>query len=113
MVGAAGGDGKDGDQASQGSPEQRVSQGDGARGETGTGGEVTETIALPPGQQRPGGVQTSADGGSALLGTGAGVTAGSGSAVQGEVGESGPDSNHVPAEYRDLVQDYFSGQEGS
>jgi hypothetical protein len=63
---------------------------------------------LPPGDdQRSGGVQTSADGGSSLLGSGAGVTAGSGDAVQGEVGEAGPDSNHVPAEHRGVVERYF------
>ncbi|HEX2280469.1 MAG TPA: hypothetical protein VHG52_01780, partial [Thermomicrobiales bacterium] len=64
-------------------------------------------VALPSssGQQ---GVQTSSDGGSAMRGSGAGVTAGSGFAVQGEVGDAGPDSNRVPAEHRETVERYFS-----
>jgi hypothetical protein len=64
-------------------------------------------VALPStsGEQ---GVQTSSDGGSAMRGSGAGVTAGSGFAVQGEVGDAGPDSNRVPAEHRDTVERYFS-----
>lgn len=67
-----------------------------------------ERIALPSttGSQ---GVQTSADGGSALRGSGAGVTAGSGFATQGEVGEAGPDSNRVPPQHRDTVERYFGG----
>jgi hypothetical protein len=68
-------------------------------------------VALPSssGQQ---GVQTSSDGGSAMRGSGAGVTTGSGIAVQGEVGEAGPDSNRVPAEHRDTVERYFSNGGG-
>jgi hypothetical protein len=94
-------------------PEQRVTEGDGALGDDGDQPQVgDESISLPSGQGGQQGVQTSADGGSALPGAGTGVTAGNGSAVQGEVGESGPDSNHVPAEYRDIVQNYFSGTEG-
>lgn len=67
-----------------------------------------ERVALPAssGDQ---GVQTSADGGSALRGSGAGVTAGSGFATQGDVGEAGPDSNRVPAQHRDTVERYFGG----
>ena len=68
-------------------------------------------VALPTssGQQ---GVQTSSDGGSAMRGSGAGVTAGSGFAVQGEVGDAGPDSNRVPAEHRETVERYFSNGGG-
>jgi hypothetical protein len=68
-------------------------------------------VALPSssGQQ---GVQTSSDGGSAMRGSGAGVTAGSGFAVQGEVGDAGPDSNRVPAEHRETVEHYFSNGGG-
>jgi hypothetical protein len=68
-------------------------------------------VALPSssGQQ---GVQTSSDGGSAMRGSGAGVTAGSGFAVQGDVGDAGPDSNRVPAEHRDTVERYFSNGGG-
>jgi hypothetical protein len=68
-------------------------------------------VALPSGTGEQG-VQTSSDGGSAMRGSGAGVTAGSGSAVQGEVGAAGPDSNRVPAEHRDTVERYFSNGGG-
>ena len=86
------------------------SDGDGG-GQGQTGGPQTgnlERVALPPttGSQ---GVQTSPDGGSALRGSGAGVTAGSGFATQGEVGEAGPDSNRVPPQHRDTVERYFGG----
>ncbi|MCC6314708.1 MAG: hypothetical protein IT337_11940 [Thermomicrobiales bacterium] len=53
-------------------------------------------------------MQTSSDGGSALAGSGAGVTTGGGDAAQQKVGAAGPDSNHVPAGYRDVVERYFS-----
>jgi hypothetical protein len=86
------------------------SDGDGG-GEGLTGGPQTgnlERVALPSsdGDQ---GVQTSPDGGSALPGSGAGVTAGSGFATQGDVGEAGPDSNRVPPQHRDTVERYFGG----
>jgi hypothetical protein len=32
---------------------------------------------------------------------------------QGEVGVAGPDSNHVPPEYRGIVEAYFGDPEGS
>jgi hypothetical protein len=84
---------------------------DGDGGQGLTGGPQTgnlERVALPAasGDQ---GVQTSADGGSALRGSGAGVTAGSGFATQGDVGEAGPDSNRVPPQHRDTVERYFGG----
>jgi hypothetical protein len=68
-------------------------------------------VALPSssGQQ---GVQTSSNGGSAMRGSGAGVTAGSGFAVQGDVGDAGPDSNRVPAQHRETVERYFSNGGG-
>jgi hypothetical protein len=68
-------------------------------------------VALPSGSSQQG-VQTSSDGGSAMRGSGAGVTAGSGFAVQGEVGDAGPDSNRVPAEHRETVERYFSNGGG-
>jgi hypothetical protein len=70
-----------------------------------------EHVALPTGTGEQG-VQTSSDGGSALPGSGAGITAGSGFAVQGEVGVAGPDSNRVPAEHRGTVERYFSNGGG-
>jgi hypothetical protein len=58
-------------------------------------------------------VQTANDGGGSRQGTGAGVTAGAGTTVQGEVGEAGPDSNRVPPAHRSTVERYFSdGGEG-
>ena len=69
--------------------------------------EANQRLALESGSGQ-GGVQTSSDGGSAMRGSGAGVTAASGSAVQGEVGEAGPDSNRVPPQHRETVERYFS-----
>jgi hypothetical protein len=43
-----------------------------------------------------------------VRGSGAGITAGSGSAVQADVAEAGPDSNRVPEAYRPVVERYFS-----
>ncbi len=105
--GAAGG-GQD--QAAQGVPaEAQVSQGDGKGAPSGEPDPVTETIQLPP-SSGGGGVQTSNDGGGSRQGTGSGMTAGSGAAVQGEVGKAGPDSNRVPPAYRSVVERYFSDQ---
>lgn len=84
-----------------------VSTGSGAEGDPAAIGGGNEQMALPAGSGDQG-VQTSPDGGSALRGSGAGVTAGSGYAVQGDVGESGPDSNRVPPQHRDTVERYFS-----
>ena len=86
---------------------------------TGTNAEADPTaldganaqVALPSGSGEEG-VQTSSDGGSAMRGSGAGVTAGSGFAVQGDVGETGPDSNRVPAEHRETIERYFSNGGG-
>ncbi len=72
---------------------------------------TNQRVALPS-ESDQGGVQTSSDGGSALRGSGAGVTAGSGYAVQGDVGEAGPDSNRVPPQYRETVERYFSNGGG-
>jgi hypothetical protein len=68
---------------------------------------ASEQVALPTGSGQEG-VQTASDGGSAIRGSGAGVTAGAGYAVQGDVGEAGPDSNRVPPQHRDTVERYFS-----
>jgi hypothetical protein len=87
-----------------------VSKGSGAEGDPSTLIDPSQRVALPVGTGQQG-MQTAADGGSALRGSGAGVTAGSGYAVQGDVGEAGPDSNRVPPEHRDTVERYFS--EGS
>jgi hypothetical protein len=85
-----------------------ISSGDGAEGDPSELGGANDRVALPAGSGQDG-VQTSSDGGAALRGSGAGVTAGSGFATQGEVGEAGPDSNRVPPRHRETVERYFSG----
>lgn len=57
------------------------------------------------------GVQTGGNAGSASLGSGSGAGAGGGDVVQGAVGEAGPDSNRVPADYRDVVSSYFEEEQ--
>ncbi len=97
-----------GDQAGEGDPaDQQVSNGDGKAQAAGDPAPVDATMELPQvaGEDA---IQTSPDGGGSNRGTGAGVTAGSGTAVQGEVGEAGPDSNRVPPAYRSLVERYFT-----
>jgi len=59
------------------------------------------------------GVRTGSDSGSSSLGSGSGAGTASGDQVQGEVGVAGPDSNRVPEDKRDIVEDYFSGPEGA
>ncbi len=59
------------------------------------------------------GVQTSSNGGAATSGSGGGVAVSGGVAVQGAIGVAGPDSNRVPAEYREIVEDYFSDLDDS
>lgn len=110
--GQAPGGAESGEQGSQGAPaEQQVGQGSGEGVAGDAPAPVVETIQLPS-APRGEGVQTAADGGSSSRGSGAGVTAGAGSTVQGEVGASGPDSNRVPPDYREVVEDYFSQPEG-
>jgi membrane protein involved in colicin uptake len=53
-------------------------------------------------------VQTGTNPGEPTRGSGTGSASATGSATQGEVGESGPDSNRVPPEYRDVVEEYFT-----
>ena len=84
-----------------------VSNGNGAEAEPGRSRDAHDQVALPVGSGNEG-IQTSPNGGSALRGSGAGVTAGSGYAVQGDVGEAGPDSNRVPPQHRETVERYFS-----
>ena len=99
-------------QGGEDAADPKVANGGAAEGEPAPASDgANESMALPAaaGQQA---VQTSADGGSAMRGSGAGVTAGSGFAVQGEVGEAGPDSNRVPPDRRDTVERYFSSGSG-
>lgn len=89
-------------------PEERVTEaersGDGA-GET-SPPPSSEAVQLPRSSGE--GVQTSNNAGSSSIGSGTGVAAASGSTVQQEVGEGGPDSNRVPPTYRSVVEEYFS-----
>jgi hypothetical protein len=84
-----------------------VSNGDGAQGNLSQVPTAHDQVSLPVGSGNEG-VQTSPNGGSALRGSGSGVTAGAGYAVQGDVGEAGPDSNRVPPQHRETVERYFS-----
>ena len=104
--GAAGGD-QSQPPASGNAAEQQAAGGEGGSGKPGKSVPTSQTMVLPAGQGDQG-MQTAADGGSAMRGGGTGVTAGAGSAVQGEVGAAGPDSNRVPADYRPVVEHYFS-----
>src|SRR5581483_4954131 len=88
--------------------QQRVSNGDGKGGNPGPAQPINQTLELPAGPPSNQNVQTSENGGSSMRGSGAGVTAGSGSAVQGDVGQAGPDSNRVPPDYRSVVERYFT-----
>lgn len=83
--------------------------GQGGEGESAKDPNAGQQRLALPASQGDQGVQTSSDGGSALRGSGAGVTAGSGFATQGDVGEAGPDSNRVPEQHRDTVERYFGG----
>lgn len=78
---------------------------------SGAGDDPHEAVTLdraPQGES----VQTSSNSGSSSLGPGAGVTVSNGSTQQGDVGQTGPDSNHVPPEYRSIVESYFSDKDG-
>ena len=78
-----------------------------------TSGPNSDTHAAVTLERQPDGqsVQINTDSNSSRVGPGAGVTVSSGSATQGDVGEAGPDSNHVPPEYRSIVESYFSDKE--
>lgn len=116
-AGAGTGDGESGEgqpgDAGQGEPgggdpaDQQVTGADPATGEQTTAPGDTETTVSLSGTGGQG-VQTGGSSGSASLGSGSGTASGGGTATQGEVGEAGPDSNRVPPDYRDLVEDYFS-----
>ncbi|MDQ3412292.1 MAG: hypothetical protein M3509_09265 [Chloroflexota bacterium] len=68
-------------------------------------GRATTLLPAAPGEE---GVQTVNNAGGTVRGSGAGITAGSGSAVQTAIDQAGPDSNHVPEPYRPVVERYFS-----
>lgn len=66
------------------------------------------TLSRSPGGET---IQTSGSSGAATSGSGGGAAAGEGTSTQGDTGEAGPDSNRVPAEYRGIVEEYFSDPE--
>ncbi len=70
--------------------------------------EAVELSRAPQGES----VRIGGSSSAASLGSGAGVTVSSGATRQGEVGANGPDSNHVPADYRAIVEGYFSDKDG-
>ncbi len=90
-----------------GEAEQRVTNASGERVQADAPNATENQIGLSGG---PGadGMQTVNNAGGTVRGSGAGITAGSGSATQADVAEAGPDSNRVPEEYRPVVERYFS-----
>lgn len=89
-----------------------VTDGEGASADTsGATQDPQQAIELPRAPEGQS-VQIGGNSGTSSLGTGAGVTVSNGSSTQGEVGESSPDSNHVPPEYRSIVESYFSAKDG-
>lgn len=86
---------------------EEANAGDDTSGATVDPHQAVELSRAPEGQS----IQIGGNSGASSTGSGAGVTVSSGSAEQGEVGEAGPDSNHVPPEYRSIVERYFSDQD--
>lgn len=88
--------------------EAEVADAEGGEGSGESGaGEPRQAVTLarsPDGQS----VQVPGSSGGSSLGPGAGVSAAGGEGAQGVVDIAGPDSNHVPGEYRPIVRSYFS-----
>jgi len=106
----SGGDSNDGTNQEASDPKVTENQ-------DGTGNSETTdpraAITLPRSPDA-GGYQTGSTGGQGSSGTGGGGATSGGSGVeQGEVGVAGPDSNHVPSEYRSIVEAFFSDSEDS
>jgi hypothetical protein len=88
--------------------------GNGGQGNgTGATTDPHEAITLSRSPDSNNSVQTSSNNGGSNVGSGPGVSVSSGTSTQGVVGAAGPDSNRVPADYRSIVEDYFSDPEGS
>lgn len=88
--------------------------GNGQPGDPGNSGSVSGgSTSLVLEGTSDNGVRTGSDSGSSSLGSGSGAGTASGDQVQGEVGVAGPDSNRVPENKREIVEDYFSGPEGA
>ena len=82
-------------------------------GDGGADGDVAPGSSLTL-NRSPGGeaVPVQAPGSQSRPGGGSGTSSASGGSSQGLVGEAGPDSNHVPPEYRSIVESYFSDKDG-
>jgi hypothetical protein len=93
--------------------ESNVSDGTGEGADTSGATQDPHTAVELPRAPQGESVQIGGSSGTSSLGTGAGVTVSSGNSTQGEVGDTSPDSNHVPPEYRSIVESYFSGKDGA
>lgn len=93
-------------------PQQKVVQGNGGGPGTQSNNNAqdqsSQTVQLPT--DNSGGNQTGSDPSSSSYGSGNGAVEARGSVTQGNVGPNGPDSNRVPAQYRDVVKGYFDQQ---
>jgi hypothetical protein len=99
-------------QAGEGIPaEEQVTTAELPEGGEPTGDPRTTDDAIELDNSGGEGIQTSNSSESASQGSGTGVMTASGDASQQPVGEAGPDSNRVPADRRDIVEDYFSEDE--
>lgn len=97
-----------------GAASDRPPSGSGQPGEPGNSGSVSGgSTSLVLEGTSDNGVRTGSDSGSSSLGSGSGAGTASGDQVQGEVGVAGPDSNRVPEDQRDIVEDYFSDPGGA
>jgi hypothetical protein len=78
-------------------------------GEAADGGAGSTVVLnrMPEGES----IRIQGSGSNSSLGSGAGMTSAGGGSTQEAVGEAGPDSNHVPDEYRPIVEAYFSIEE--
>jgi hypothetical protein len=99
------------------SPDPKVANGNGNGGKGDGKGATTDpheaiTLSRAPNGQN---IQTSNNNGGSNTGSGPGASVSQGTSTQdpGVAGASGPDSNRVPADYRSIVENYFSDQEGS
>lgn len=100
-------DRQEADTAQQGQADQAPpsgGEGTGNAGDTAPSGRNSLILEGTSDENLPSGMNT----GTSSVGSGSGATAASGSATGAPVGEAGPDSNRVPPEYRDYVENYFN-----
>jgi hypothetical protein len=106
---SSGGDQKPGGSSGT-SPDPNVGNGNGGgSGSTGQDNSTTQTHSSITLSRSPDATGMQSGGSaSSSSGSGSGAAAGPGSVSQGDVGTAGPDSNRVPKQYREIVEDYFS-----